>query len=665
MARALYFLYLAKAKMDNKNDNTKLKRLKIKDLFDKFRFNDNILKLFISKTYGLTFKSNGRCEQSDAISIITNKLTGCYLVNHNPVKITIPNGGLSAQVLEATKAATGAARADLQYKILEDLGIDTATGAAAVIDATTGAAAAISTTGAAGVINTKQARAVPLWAAWESEPGAGVLSYFFNKTGATLLHLEKFDIKPIQQRQTAKGLIITHTRKRPAFAYLAGGCIKIKQPQSGGKKFFDWIAPNGAGAYVFGEKQMPALGNLCFICAGEDDALCINVHHDPNKVYALSLGGENRQLPESLLMTLKSRFNRILILFDSDKAGTAAAAKLSQLTGIEAIDAAFIFGALCDGAKDVCNVYESSGAAGVIELCSAAAALNSDIKTDKDPFSIEVNGVINCNFSQYLTEKKPLSYILKSIELYKRVAIQSPAGTGKSFAGAKIAMYARAAGFAGSLFLTPTKAITEQLYNSLQSQFEAENAARGTVYSAAGLWGRVTKHDIAGAADSTVIVSTYDKIATALQSADFQNYLIIVDEFHQIVSDFSYRAKACRAVWDLIATAPAVVLLSATPNLLFCSNLQPILNYKLLRFFPEITNSIDIQIITHQTTKSDVLGSILDFRPQIIGTHCIKFDNNKNLNAFGEHFYKVSGATALHFTSQDPTKEQILYINQL
>ena len=245
---------------------------------------------------------------------------------------------------------------------------------------------------------------------------------------------------------------------------------------------------------------------------------------------------------------------------------------------------------------DICDLYKRLGKDSFALAVECALEQNGRLgENPKDELSYGINHCLNINFSQYLSEKKDGQKIGTAVldiaemqSYYKKVALSSVAGTGKTALFKVLATQVWAN--EKVIICFPTNAILGQFANDL----DGSNIRYGRLEK-----GLATKgDDLANELSERIIICTYDSSKYVSKLPDFENAFFIIDEFHQIAQDSSYRLDACQAVLALIEKAKNVMLASATPELLFCSNALPSLNYKLIRCKEQIKNSIEISIYT-------------------------------------------------------------------
>lgn len=142
--------------------------------------------------------------------------------------------------------------------------------------------------------------------------------------------LKKFNVNSIKY-YLCNGIVKgTYKRENPMYAYKVYNNFKIYRPLA--DKYTKWR--NNLTDYdIQGYEQLPQKGDILFITKSMKDVMCLHEMGYP----AVSPSSESTFLPKDVLEQLKTRFNRIIILFDRDTAGVKRSRKLSRETGLEAM----------------------------------------------------------------------------------------------------------------------------------------------------------------------------------------------------------------------------------------------------------------------------------------------------------------------------------------
>ena len=142
--------------------------------------------------------------------------------------------------------------------------------------------------------------------------------------------LKKFNVNSIKYylcNGIVKGI---YKPENPMYAYKVYNNFKIYRPLA--DKYTKWR--NNLTDYdIQGYEQLPQKGDILFITKSMKDVMCLHEMGYP----AVSPSSESTFLPKDVLEQLKTRFKRIIILFDRDTAGVKRSRKLSRETGLEAM----------------------------------------------------------------------------------------------------------------------------------------------------------------------------------------------------------------------------------------------------------------------------------------------------------------------------------------
>lgn len=142
--------------------------------------------------------------------------------------------------------------------------------------------------------------------------------------------LKKFNVNSIKY-YLCNGIVKgTYKRENPIYAYKVYNNFKIYRPLA--DKYTKWR--NNLTDYdIQGYEQLPQKGDILFITKSMKDVMCLHEMGYP----AVSPSSESTFLPKDILEQLKTRFKRIIILFDRDTSGVKRSRKLSRETGLEAM----------------------------------------------------------------------------------------------------------------------------------------------------------------------------------------------------------------------------------------------------------------------------------------------------------------------------------------
>lgn len=463
---------------------------------------------------------------------------------------------------------------------------------------------------------------------WKTAVGQKALAYLALKTGADLQTLERHDVQPVDSFTGAAGRKFISTPTLFKVAYSSEKGAKLVQINNGKKDENHTYTTvlSAENARVFGLSFLPATGENLIICEGENDCICLNYFGQSLNTYAVTFGSANNtNVPADVIENLKSRFKKVFILFDSqdvEKKSLANARAISDKHNLIRLDFDFIALHLLNcglfapsqssklilAAKDVCSVFGIFGANAInqfIKVAVGAAGLVAANNADK--FSISFNDCLAFDFGQHISGAnsvadailQPLDTIVTALIKYKKVVLQSAAGTGKSYALAGLIdkilntdgfFQSLCAGIDKVIICLPTLPLSEQLLKDMQAKRPNTLLIKGGTDAV----------ELEAAINGTnVILCTYDSSIKLLLAA--QNCLFVIDEYHQLPSEIGYRSKAMQAVKVFLDNAPFTLFLSATPSYLFAKSLGA----KLILGRPTITNNILLSVFTY-TPKPNI-----------------------------------------------------------
>ena len=147
---------------------------------------------------------------------------------------------------------------------------------------------------------------------------------YWNSYGISLETLIKFNIfscSHVFVEKNGNHWVIESTKTNPVYAYEFNGLYKIYRPL--GKKEEKWLT-NAGSDILQGYDQLPEFGDLLIITKSLKDVLCLHEMGYPST----ALQAETNMLSEETYNNLKTRFKRIISLYDNDIAGEVGAKKL-------------------------------------------------------------------------------------------------------------------------------------------------------------------------------------------------------------------------------------------------------------------------------------------------------------------------------------------------
>lgn len=503
---------------------------------------------------------------------------------------------------------------------------------------------------------------------WSSKIGADLLAYFEQKTGCGDVNfLRKHGIKPAKPQYCK-------------FQYLAksrglGMMRKVEPTNKQTKRAYrvgDW-SKSPETSYLFGYEllpKQPKKTDKLIFCEGQTDVICGNFHLNAHGFYFVSGGSAtNGGLSDADARNLKSLFsnNNISVLWDNDKAGEKSA-DFADKHGFVWIDAkAFFRGGtvkdICDLRGKICAMMPNNSPKVQREGVTDMLLFRFEESTKKRPvyyaipeiegdrFSIGVKRAIRHDFNQYLAkETDSLERIIKYTELFPRILLESPPGTGKTWLVASLLeeLITKTCKFDRIVFYVPTIALGQQLIN--------DEAFEDTVNKGEALFicGETSQTDIREKFTLVKLcVITFDSSAN-LPLSFWDKTLLVVDEAHQIGTDYDYRKSPMRAVWGVLGNPlqPAICL-SGTAEYLYTTNLCEGYNFQLIKGFPKITNDVHIKgklYDREEIKRYEIVTHIQQNRPKT-GTTLLKINSKSNLELWGKDLAKKGLSNSIVYSN--------------
>lgn len=145
--------------------------------------------------------------------------------------------------------------------------------------------------------------------------------------------LEEYNIKPLHHYTMVKEIdnnFETIKFEKPSmYGYFNNNneLIKIYQPYSKKQKFYNALS------YLQGLDQLKYEQNYLVICSSLKDAMCLRSFN--YKLEVLAPASENSMIKPYLINNLKSKYKKIITLFDNDEAGKKAINKYTEVYGIK------------------------------------------------------------------------------------------------------------------------------------------------------------------------------------------------------------------------------------------------------------------------------------------------------------------------------------------
>lgn len=143
---------------------------------------------------------------------------------------------------------------------------------------------------------------------------------YWQRYGITQDVLKYYDVKSVFYckftREDGSTFNLRSSYKYPIFAYRfnEGEGIKFYRPGSSYRFLYAGELPK---PYIFGWHQLPQRGEVVYITGGEKDVMSLS----SRGFSAICFNSETSRLYTSVLSELSSRFNHIILLYDSDETG--------------------------------------------------------------------------------------------------------------------------------------------------------------------------------------------------------------------------------------------------------------------------------------------------------------------------------------------------------
>ncbi|MEZ5013664.1 MAG: DUF3987 domain-containing protein [Chitinophagales bacterium] len=149
------------------------------------------------------------------------------------------------------------------------------------------------------------------------------------------------------------------------FAYKYGSAYKVYKPFSLSNRFyFKGQKPEN---FYFGFDQLPDSGEYVILTGGEKDVLSLKANGFP----AMCLNSETALPTDSLIKTLKERFDEILVLYDNDETGNTKSLQLAKGFSLTRIELP-----LKESLKDISDFFKAKWPAPELEKIISDALRN-------------------------------------------------------------------------------------------------------------------------------------------------------------------------------------------------------------------------------------------------------------------------------------------------
>ena len=161
--------------------------------------------------------------------------------------------------------------------------------------------------------------------------------------------LKKFNVFSIKYFLCNNIVRAIYKDDNPMYAYKVYDKFKIYRPLA--SKYTKWRT-NLTNRHVQGLEQLPDKGKLLIITKSLKDVMCLY----EMGYNAISASSETTFIPDDILLSLKDKWDHVIILYDRDKAGMMNARKYSKQYGLDAVFVHKKF-----KAKDISDAVKANG----------------------------------------------------------------------------------------------------------------------------------------------------------------------------------------------------------------------------------------------------------------------------------------------------------------
>lgn len=250
----------------------------------------------------------------------------------------------------------------------------------------------------------------------------------------------------------------------------------------------------------------------------------------------------------------------------------------------------------------------------------------------QDAFIPHIPNYYKLNFGLYLGENpSTLNLIETCIKREKRLMIEASAGTGKTTA---IKTYLDAGLNTGAqrlIFCVPTLPIAQQTEQAILNGLDTKNIS---VVLACESQDKIHSQEQESLGSFKIVICVYDSLYKVIHQDLIKDAILVIDEFQMLVSEKGYRRDFD---YNQALKAHRTILLSATPNFLFCLD-NPYLGFKLLRCFTSADNVLDMYPTFYKSKNTHLLSTI----KKAIKTHNLDESKTIFIKKDNKNFIKAS-----------------------
>lgn len=151
-------------------------------------------------------------------------------------------------------------------------------------------------------------------------------TFWYDRFGLSSKLLAFFEVYPISHFWLNGRILDVHSKHSPLYAYVFGEAdFKIYRPYNENFRFIT------NSLMLQGYKQLPETGDLLVITKSLKDVMVLRRYG----IYAVAPQGETIPIGKEMMTELKTRFKKIVSLYDFDMAGIIGANKLKRQYGVD------------------------------------------------------------------------------------------------------------------------------------------------------------------------------------------------------------------------------------------------------------------------------------------------------------------------------------------
>lgn len=220
---------------------------------------------------------------------------------------------------------------------------------------------------------------------------------FWLRYGITKKTLEKYNVKAVTNyigySKEGKEYKITNQNNDLMFSYGYGKCFKIYKPLDTKNRFI--YLGGKDSSFIFGLEQLIQSGDVLFITGGEKDVMTLNAHG----YQAITMNSETAIIPRELILNLKTRFEKIIMLYDNDNTGLKQSEKISKEHHLYRL----VLPVMPNNGKDISDFFLNGGTKTEFELHISNAQEIAKFANSANSAIIEDNFADFADFANFAT----------------------------------------------------------------------------------------------------------------------------------------------------------------------------------------------------------------------------------------------------------------------